>query len=146
VRRTDVLFRLGGERFVVVANGVDAALRLRLAEELRQLVERTWCTAEELSLTVSVGLSEVRAGDEPAQGLRRADAALDAAKDDGRNAPAHTIARGHSRIRLRRHRRPVSGKKGAHPRWSRSRASPTSGLHFARSVRAGGPIRGCGRQ
>jgi diguanylate cyclase (GGDEF)-like protein len=91
IRVTDSLYRIGGEEFVVVLEGQDKEKGRRLAEQLRTLVE-----ANELapagSVTISLGVAELGAGESPAQWLKRADVALYESKRAGRNQTslAHT--------------------------------------------------------
>ena len=91
IRVTDSLYRIGGEEFVVVLEGQDKEKGRRLAEQLRTLVE-----ANELapagSVTISLGVAELGAGESPAQWLKRADVALFESKRAGRNQTslAHT--------------------------------------------------------
>ena len=84
IRVTDSLYRIGGEEFVVVLEGQDKEKARRLAEQLRTLVE-----ANELapsgSVTISLGVAELAAGESPAQWLKRADVALYESKRSGRN-------------------------------------------------------------
>lgn len=84
IRVTDSLYRIGGEEFVVVLEGQDKEKARRLAEQLRTLVE-----ANELapagSVTISLGVAELAAGESPAQWLKRADVALYESKRAGRN-------------------------------------------------------------
>jgi diguanylate cyclase (GGDEF)-like protein len=91
IRVTDSLYRIGGEEFVVVLEGQDKEKGRRLAEQLRTLVE-----ANELapagSVTISLGVAQLGAGEAPAQWLKRADVALYDSKRAGRNQTslAHT--------------------------------------------------------
>ncbi len=86
LRRTDVLFRIGGEEFVVLAIGADAREAYQVAEDLRALVEGKRFTDHELAITISLGFAEVRANDTASDWLKRADLALYEAKRQGRNA------------------------------------------------------------
>lgn len=86
LRRTDALFRIGGEEFVAVATGATGQQALRAAENLRSLIEAARFTHHRLAITISLGVAEVQPGDEPASWLRRADVALYGAKHGGRNA------------------------------------------------------------
>jgi two-component system cell cycle response regulator len=86
VRGIDLVARYGGEEFAVLMPDTDLAAAKVIAERIRMLV------AEEphdvgdtaLRLTVSIGLATLRAEDATSL-LSRADAALYAAKADGRN-------------------------------------------------------------
>lgn len=86
LRRTDALFRIGGEEFVAVATGANHQHALRVAEDLRSLIEEARCTHHRLAITISLGVAEVQSSDDPTSWLRRADGALYQAKNDGRNA------------------------------------------------------------
>lgn len=88
LRENDFLGRLGGEEFcvVLVQTGKDGALLL--AERLRLVVEemRVPCDGELIKVTVSIGVTEWSKGDlETEDILKRADKALYAAKEGGRN-------------------------------------------------------------
>lgn len=88
LRPSDALGRYGGEEFLVVLPGHDAAAALALAERLRLVIEglRVPWRAGDVCLTVSIGLAARRPDDaDPATLLDRADRALYAAKHGGRN-------------------------------------------------------------
>lgn len=84
----ELLGRIGGEEFVVLAPGCRTTETLALAERIRTAVTAVAPVIDgyTLALTVSVGVANARPGerDVPAL-LRRADAALYAAKRAGRN-------------------------------------------------------------
>lgn len=84
LRRIDMLCRLGGEEFVVVCPETDAGQATHLAEALRHLVQDT-PFARAGQVTASFGVSSARAGDSHESLLQRADQALYAAKESGRN-------------------------------------------------------------
>jgi two-component system cell cycle response regulator len=79
--------RLGGEEFAVLIEDAGLERAVAIAEDLRQGVEKRRFAAngETLSLTCSFGVSEWRPCDSIDELLRRADAALYAAKSGGRN-------------------------------------------------------------
>jgi diguanylate cyclase (GGDEF)-like protein len=84
----DVIGRVGGEEFVLLAPDTDMAGAMALGERVRAAVESSMLRLgdETLSLTVSIGVSVSRAnGDDVDALLARADAALYAAKRGGRN-------------------------------------------------------------
>lgn len=83
-RFSDQLYRFGGEEFVVLLRcaGEDAAM-LAL-DRLRRVVE-AYPMPQVGHITISVGFTDVRAGDTPAAAFERADRAVYQAKQDGRN-------------------------------------------------------------
>lgn len=84
LRRGDVICRFGGEEFLVVLADTapdDAAV---LAARLFVAVEAAGNDIA-LPITVSIGLTSYRPGDRPEDLLHRADGALYASKDHGRN-------------------------------------------------------------
>lgn len=88
VRDADVLGRLGGEEFLLLLPATDKDMALQVAERIRAAVAAIELTDIEanLKLTISLGGTACQGGDEPiGQVLRRADEALYAAKDAGRN-------------------------------------------------------------
>ena len=89
VRSGDLICRLGGEEFVVVMPGADAAEAARIAERARRTTEsREFLVdgaAGSVSITVSIGLAEWRENWNHAELYRRADRALYLSKSAGRN-------------------------------------------------------------
>ena len=87
VREADVAARYGGDEFAVILCGASLAAARNIASSLRALVQRARLRASgaDVGVTVSVGLSQVRFGDTTATLIQRADAALYAAKEQGRN-------------------------------------------------------------
>lgn len=82
LRAEDVLGRMGGEEFLALLPDTDDDAAVRAAERLRAAVQET---SAGVPVTASVGYA-VLSGEEAADDLvRRADAALYAAKDAGRN-------------------------------------------------------------
>jgi diguanylate cyclase (GGDEF)-like protein len=84
MRRSDRLFRFGGEEFVLVAPVTGRQGALRLAEGLRSAVAEL-DLGDVSGLTASIGVAERRMGESVSGWLMRADAALYAAKGAGRN-------------------------------------------------------------
>lgn len=88
LRSSDVFARYGGEEFVVLLPETDARSAWALAERLRQRIAQSDLPGQQapLRITVSAGIAENLA---PAtsleQVIKRADEALYAAKNDGRN-------------------------------------------------------------
>lgn len=83
-RSTDRFFRYGGEEFVLLMPAVSAAELVLIAEKLRQKISSELRSAGEI-VTVSLGAAELHAQEDWQDWLRRADAALYAAKSAGRN-------------------------------------------------------------
>jgi diguanylate cyclase (GGDEF)-like protein len=90
LRQRDRLGRLGGEEFAAVLPGAGAAQAGQIAERMREAVAATPARAPEgeAPCTVSIGVAELGPEETVAQALQRADAALYAAKQAGRNAVA----------------------------------------------------------
>lgn len=88
VRTTDLLFRWGGEEFLMVTPGVDATGLLQLAQDLRRAIEaHDWPGCPGLgTITCSFGLATFPEHGETAEALfLAADAAMYRAKVLGRN-------------------------------------------------------------
>jgi diguanylate cyclase (GGDEF)-like protein len=88
LRQHDRLGRLGGEEFLVVLPDTDLEGGLQVAERLRACVAaaRPLVNGVELQLSISLGVAQLRPAESGAASLvRRADAALYHAKDNGRN-------------------------------------------------------------
>lgn len=88
-RSIDVVARLGGEEFAVLLPGSDLPQATGVAERIRRLVETDLVQSLEdgtFYFTISIGVAELCAADEDGlELLGRADAALYAAKTEGRN-------------------------------------------------------------
>lgn len=93
LRPQDILFRAGGEQFAVLLPDTPLAAGAGVAEELRAMVERG-DLADGHPVTISVGVSEVRAEDGFEEWTRRASRALRHAKDEGRNRVTSDAALG----------------------------------------------------
>ena len=86
LRKCDFVARYGGEEFVVVVRDMEYKLAGQLAERARERLATVRLPAQPLiSLSVSIGVAELRAGDDPSSWLMRADAALLRAKQQGKN-------------------------------------------------------------
>ncbi len=87
LREYDIFGRIGGEEFAIFLGQDDAQLAPQIAERIRQLVETNPIPFEnqQISMTVSVGLT-LQPSDTPYEQLfDQADKALYAAKSKGRN-------------------------------------------------------------
>ncbi len=86
-RAKDFVARIGGEEFVILFPETTIEDATRIAEKLRALIAAAEYNVEdqEIAVTISCGLSLLQPGDGAEQLYKRADAALYAAKDAGRN-------------------------------------------------------------
>jgi diguanylate cyclase len=99
-RQEDLIGRLGGDEFILVLAATDQAGARRLAERVRAAISTAPLDTRvgPVTATVSVGVT-TGDGSDPQRLLRRADAALYAAKAAGRNVVA-TNERGNSMAAL----------------------------------------------
>ena len=86
-RSNDFVARIGGEKFVVLLPDTCIEDATRFAEKLRALIASAEFEVDgvEIAVTISCGLSPLKPRNGAEQLYRRADEALYAAKDAGRN-------------------------------------------------------------
>lgn len=87
VRDGDTVARVGGEEFMVLLPGVDAQLAQVLAQRLCHSIAEQPVQLPEtaLAVTISIGVAVTHAAEGMEAAIARADKALYAAKDNGRN-------------------------------------------------------------
>lgn len=87
LRGRDFIARFGGEEFVLLLPQTTPAVAAQMAEVLRATVEACpfHFKGERVVITTSIGLGAFRSGERGDQVLKRADAALYRAKEQGRN-------------------------------------------------------------
>jgi diguanylate cyclase len=86
-RKLDMLFRIGGEEFMLLLPDTREAAAAVVAEQLRASIEESrWL--EGAGVTVSIGVSELRPGESLDPWMKHADDALYLAKNAGRNRVA----------------------------------------------------------
>jgi diguanylate cyclase (GGDEF)-like protein len=83
-RKTDQLFRYGGEEFVLLLPGIDGAGLNAVMTNLQQVL-RKYLKSPGGPVTVSFGVAKLQHGESVADWLARADAALYEAKESGRD-------------------------------------------------------------
>ncbi|MCB1043564.1 MAG: GGDEF domain-containing protein [Acidobacteria bacterium] len=91
MRKSDLVFRYGGEEFVIILRHTHSDRALDVAKDLVEIVSRSEILRER-KITMSCGVSEYREGESVQELIRRADEALYEAKRLGRNR-AHLAAR-----------------------------------------------------
>jgi diguanylate cyclase (GGDEF)-like protein len=84
IREVDGHYRIGGEEFVVVFEGENLGSATRLAEDLRQRVDGCELLPG-VSVTLSIGVAQIREQESDDRWIRRADEAMYEAKRSGRN-------------------------------------------------------------
>jgi len=87
LRRSDMLFRYGGEEFAIILSPTETHLAKQIAERLRKAVANLKLNLnnETVSITISLGAAEIKKQDTPEVLFKRADDALYQAKNNGRN-------------------------------------------------------------
>ncbi len=87
IRRSDIIYRYGGEEFVVLLRSTATGGARLLAGRIRKAVERLVCRHDdiEFSVTASLGVATLKEKETISSFLERADEALYAAKEGGRN-------------------------------------------------------------
>lgn len=84
LREADVLGRWGGEEFVILLPGTDETRSQHVAEKLREQVAAT-AFPRVGRVTISLGVAGYRSGEPVKDWVKRADEAMYAAKEGGRN-------------------------------------------------------------
>ena len=87
LRNVDMVFRFGGEEFLILLSNTGRDAAGMVGERLRQAAQAQdyWVEGKRIELTVSLGCSTLLAAESADSLLRRADNALYVAKREGRN-------------------------------------------------------------
>ena len=87
VRSTDIVFRYGGEEFVALLSNTSVDGAVMLAERIRKAIETAAVNheADDINITVSLGIAELNQDEQNASFFSRADKALYQAKNSGKN-------------------------------------------------------------
>jgi diguanylate cyclase (GGDEF)-like protein len=87
-RTSDMVFRFGGEEFVLILNSTNTYGAFVIAERIRKAVEKLRLKSDKgasVTLTVSIGAATLRKHEPPNVLIQRADEQLYLAKSNGRN-------------------------------------------------------------
>ena len=87
IRETDYIARYGGEEFVLIMPGADRQAAEVVADKLRKVIEQAKFHFKDkpVAITISAGIAQFKTGDTTSSVFERADKALYAAKEAGRN-------------------------------------------------------------
>ena len=88
LRKTDSAYRYGGEEFTVLLPGTGVEAAKNVAERIRKGFEAQnlfFIINENLNISVSIGAAQFKSGEELEAFVKRADDALYAAKQNGKN-------------------------------------------------------------
>ncbi len=87
LRNIDMIFRYGGEEFLILLSNTSREAAAMVGERLRHAVQELQCLAQgqAIELSASLGCASLQPGETVESLLRRADNALYIAKRDGRN-------------------------------------------------------------
>lgn len=87
IRSTDIVFRYGGEEFVILLSNTDIDGASQLAERIRRAVCKTPVIHDNdnINVTISLGTAQMKPNEINANFFTRADAALYQAKGGGKN-------------------------------------------------------------
>lgn len=93
VRVSDMIFRYGGEEFVVVLSNTEIAGAVLLAERIRRAIESMPLVVElqRITVTASLGVTALNSGNSASDLLVNADRAMYQAKQNGRNRVIKTL-------------------------------------------------------
>jgi diguanylate cyclase (GGDEF)-like protein len=84
-RKTDQLFRMGGEEFLLLLPETSAADSMTVAENIRRAIEKAVWPGDYPPVTISVGVSQHELNEKTDEWIKKADNALYRAKKMGRN-------------------------------------------------------------
>lgn len=84
IRKVDILARWGGEEFAILMPKINAGEAYKMLEKLRKTIEGTRLI-NDISITISVGVTELKNTDTFDDLVKRTDEALYKAKNSGRN-------------------------------------------------------------
>ena len=88
MRRSDLVFRYGGDEFCIILRNTTLNGANKLANRIRRSIkhEEFICNDYQIKITVSIGLVKINEGDDTPKFIGRADKLLYEAKEIGRNS------------------------------------------------------------
>lgn len=101
LRKSDALYRIGGEEFAILLKDEQLDTATRLAETLRHHVEDP-ALLDRMTITISPGVAELTDNSDGRSWVQRADQALYQAKNSGRNKVCLIADAGHARQLINR--------------------------------------------
>jgi len=84
IRKTDILYRLGGEEFIIIFPEMQLSDALLVADKIRFAISTTRFVEDEV-VTVSLGLTQVKENDNADSIFKRVDTLLYKSKQNGKN-------------------------------------------------------------
>ena len=84
LRKTDLLFRIGGEEFIILIPQTNMKKSLLISEKIRKKISHLDIIKDE-KITISIGLTEVKEGDDENSIFKRVDKLLYYSKQHGKN-------------------------------------------------------------
>jgi diguanylate cyclase (GGDEF)-like protein len=85
IRDTDIAARWGGEEIVIELLGADAKEATKKAHDLKELVKEKIQEEFQIPLSLSIGISELKSGDNFDEKIKNADEAMYQAKKEGKD-------------------------------------------------------------
>lgn len=85
LRKNDLLFRFGGEEFLVLLTDINQTEANTVAEKLRNSISEQRFLDKTTKITCSIGVADLRADEDPETWLKACDNLLYQAKNNGRN-------------------------------------------------------------
>ena len=92
IRNSDIVFRYGGEEFVILLSNTGQTGAMLLAERIRKAIAGFECSygTSSTRVTASLGIACLKESEQPMALFSRADSALYKAKNQGRNQSAYS--------------------------------------------------------
>lgn len=84
LRTDDIFVRWGGEEFIILLKDIGIHKATDKAQRIRKIIERTKFI-NDITITISLGVTSIKANDEASKLINRADKLLYRAKEEGRN-------------------------------------------------------------